>query len=506
YPPKLLVFWALAVSALAGVGWDRLVAGRSRRAAAVAGCLLAASLIALAASRLGAGPLRARFDRLAETLRTTDEPLDVARAIADLRAGLAHGTVVAAGALGLVVLAARRPAPAGAIAVGGLMLDLCLANAGHVVTVPQAAFEGTPRALEAIRDAERADPSPGPFRVQRVGRWWPTRWSASGAPRRFEEITRWERDSLRPHYGQPLGVRSTFDFDTIEPLDYGLFFLPWTLVPDPAAAGGAGPGPGPGRRVWYYPRRGFDLWNTRYFIVPARLVWDSAARGYAAVVPRTTFVYPAPGSFDGPDGPARRARWEATDDFRVLRNEAAFPRAWVVHRARLIPRIRGLRVADRAGLMQQLLYQDDEFWHVPGAPVRDPRGMAWVETDRPKDLDRFLSRAAPDPAESATVTRDEPGRVELTAVLRSPGLVVVADRHDPGWTLTVDGRPAAILRTNRAMRGVALPAGTHHLVFRYDPLSFRLGSVLSVIGLAALAALVPWTLREPSRPPDPEPA
>ena len=30
YPPKLLVFWALAVSALAGVGWDRLVAGRSR--------------------------------------------------------------------------------------------------------------------------------------------------------------------------------------------------------------------------------------------------------------------------------------------------------------------------------------------------------------------------------------------------------------------------------------------------------------------------------------------
>ncbi|MBX6312667.1 MAG: YfhO family protein [Isosphaeraceae bacterium] len=496
YPPKLLVFWALAVSALAGMGWDRLVAGQSRRAQIIAGCLLAASLIALAASWLVADPLRAWFDGLAEVLQSSDEPLDVVRALADLRAALGHGAVAAAVALGLAVLAARRPARAGVVAIGMLVLDLCLANAYHVVTVPQAAFEGTPRALEVIRDAERANPSPGPFRVQRVGRWWPTQWSASGAPRRFEEITRWERDSLRPNYGLPLGVRSTFYFDTIEPLDYGLFFLPWTLLPDPASV--RAHDLRPGQKVWYYPRRGFDLWNTRYFIVPARLVWDSPARGYAAFIPRSTFIYPALGSFEGPDGPARRAHWEATDDFRVLRNEAAFPRAWVVHRAYLIPRIRGLRVADRAKLMQELLYQDDEFWHLPGVVVRDPHSVAWVETDRPKEIDRFLSRAGPDPAETVTVTRDEPQRVELTAVLRTPGLVIISDMYYPGWNLTVDGRPAEILRTNRAMRGVALPAGTHRLVFRYDPLSFRLGIALSLLGLTTLAALVAWALGEPS--------
>lgn len=500
YPPKLLVFWALAVSALAAEGWDRLVAGRSRRAEAVAGGLLAASLIALAASWLGAGPLRAWFDGLAETLRSSDEPLDVVRALAEIRAALGHGAAVAAVALGLAVLAARRPTLAGAIAVGGLVLDLCLANAGHVVTVPQAAFEGTPRALEVIREAERADPSPGPFRVQRVGRWWPSRWSESGSPRRFEEITRWERLSLRPHYGLPLGVRSTFYLDTIEPLDYGLFFLPWALLPDPATA--RAHGLKPGQKVWYYPRRGFDLWNTRYFIVPARLVWDSPPRGYAAFIPHSTFLYPTPGSFDGPDGPARRARWEATNDFRVLRNDAAFPRAWVVHRALLVPRVRGLRVADRGRLMQQLLYQGDEFWRLPGIAVRDPSSVAWVETDRPEDVDRFLSRAGPDPAEAVAVTRDEPRRVEMTAVLRSPGLVVISDMHYPGWNLTVDGRPAEILRTNRAMRGVALPSGAHRLVFRYDPLSFRLGIALSLIGLAALAALVAWALRGPSRHPN----
>jgi hypothetical protein len=499
YPPKLLVFWSLAVSGLAGAGWDRLASGRSRRAEVVASGLLATSLIALAATWLGAGPLRAWFDALAETLRSTDEPLDVVLALREIRAAMGHGAVVAAAVLGLAVLAARRPVIAGSVAVAGLMLDLGLANAYHVVTATQSAFEGTPRALEVIREAERANPSPGPFRVQRVGRWWPARWSEGGGPREYEQITRWERDSLRPNYGLPLGVCSTFYFDTIEPLDYGLFFLPWALRPDEDAV--RAHDLKPGKTVWYHPRRGFDLWNTRYFIVPGRLIWDSPVRGYASLIPHSTFIYPAPGSFDGPDGPARRARWGATDDFRVLRNEAAYPRAWVVHRAYLLPTVRGLRLADRLALTQGILYQGDEFWRVPGLPVYDPHSVAWVETDRPKGVDRLLSRAAPEPSETVTVTRDEPQRVELTAVLRSPGLVVISDMYYPGWHVTVDGRPAEILRTNRAMRGVALPAGIHRLVFRYDPLSFRLGSALSLIGLTALAALVFWALRDPSRRP-----
>jgi hypothetical protein len=495
YPPKLLIFAALAVSGLAGMGWDHLASGRSRRAEAVAAVVLAASLIALAASWVGAGPLRAGFDGLAERLRSSDEPLDVARAIAEIRVAMLHGAAAAAVALALAALASRRPALAGPIAVAVLMFDLGLSNAYHAVTAPESAFEGTPRALELIREAERANPSPGPFRIQRVGRWWPAHWSEE-ASRSFERIVRWERDTLRPNYQVPLGVGSTFYLDTLEPMDYGLFFLPWALSPNRDAA--LAHSLKPGQKVWYYPRRGFDLWNTRYFIVPGRLIWDNPARGYASVIPHSTFLYPTPGSFDGPDGPARRARWGATEDFRILRNEAAFPRAWVVHRAYLVPEVRGSRVADRAAMMQQLLYQEDEFWRVPGTPVRDPHRVAWVETDRPGEVDRFLSRAEPDPSESATVTREEPQRVELTAVLRSPGLVVVSDMYYPGWTLTVDGRPAEILRTNRAMRGVALSAGTHHLVFRYDPLSFRVGIVLSLVGLAALAILVMWAIRRPA--------
>jgi hypothetical protein len=503
YPPKLLVFWALAVSGLAGAGWDRLVAGGGRRARAFAAGLALVSLAALSATWAGTGPLRAGFDRLAESLRSSDEPLDVARALADLRVALGHGAVVGAAALGLCGLAARRPVLAGVLAVAGLTLDLAAANAYHVVTVPQSAFEGTPRALEQIREAERANPSPGPFRIQRVGRWWPARWPADGSPRDFETITRWERHSLRPLHGLPLGLRSTFYFDTIEPLDYGLFFLPWSLVPDEVTA--RAHGLKPGQKVWYYPRRGFDLWNTRYFIVPGRLVWDSTARGYAACVPRSTILYPPPGAFNGPDGPMRRTLWEETEDFRILRNDAAFPRAWVVHRAYLVPPVHGLGVADRAERMQEILYQEDEFWRLPGTPVRDPRVVAWIETDRPKEVDESLSRALPDPAETVTLTREDPQHLQFAAVLRSPGLVVISDLFYPGWKVTVDGRPAEILRTNRAMRGVALPAGTHRLAFHYNPLSFRVGVTLSFVGLGSLAMVIlrahRESLREGGEPP-----
>jgi hypothetical protein len=42
------------------------------------------------------------------------------------------------------------------------------------------------------------------------------------------------------------------------------------------------------------------------------------------------------------------------------------------------------------------------------------------------------------------------------------------------------------------MRGAAVTAGRHTLVYTYDPDSFRIGGALSMVGLVAMAALVPW--------------
>jgi hypothetical protein len=68
------------------------------------------------------------------------------------------------------------------------------------------------------------------------------------------------------------------------------------------------------------------------------------------------------------------------------------------------------------------------------------------------------------------------------------GMLVLSDQYFPGWTVTVDGQPGTIRRAFTALRAVCVPAGTHSVHFRYQPLSVLVGIGLSAVGL--LLALV----------------
>lgn len=64
-----------------------------------------------------------------------------------------------------------------------------------------------------------------------------------------------------------------------------------------------------------------------------------------------------------------------------------------------------------------------------------------------------------------------------------PGVLTVRDRNMPGWSATVDGRPAPIV--NGLWRTISLQPGHHEVVLRYDPPGMRLGFMLFGIGLLA---------------------
>ena len=80
----------------------------------------------------------------------------------------------------------------------------------------------------------------------------------------------------------------------------------------------------------------------------------------------------------------------------------------------------------------------------------------------------------------------------------SAGLLVLADLFYPGWTAEVDGRPAEILMADGVFRAVALPQGTHRVVFRYQPLSVKIGAALSALALLAVAVLAGRSRPEPA--------
>jgi hypothetical protein len=103
------------------------------------------------------------------------------------------------------------------------------------------------------------------------------------------------------------------------------------------------------------------------------------------------------------------------------------------------------------------------------------------------------------PPGMATYTEAEPEDVRISVEAPAPSLVVVRNAWDRGWSATVDGRPASLLRTDYFLQGVPVPAGNHEvrLVYR-DPTIARglLGSAITWAVLAlATAVAVPLTTR-----------
>jgi hypothetical protein len=484
YPGKLFVPAALGVAALAGIGFDGLVAGRRRVGSAMAMTLLVIGLAGLGLTVIRPDSLLRFLEGRADAAASAFGPFSPSGAAVDLRAALAHGTAVMVAFLILARLAPTHPGASGLLALAVMAVDLAVANRGQISTISQAAYEGESRVLAAIRRSELEHPGNGPFRIFRINSWAPFAWQRSFSTERHEEIVRWERETLKSKYEQPRRVASTFAFGTVELADYGAFFEPFWVLPGPELIRRRSLPEG--RRVNCFPRRGFDLWNTRYFIAPNVMIWGNRSRGFGSFLPEAEPIYPTP--FAGPDGKARLERWGLEEDVQVFRNLAAYPRAWVVHRAIPVGVAGVLTRPERWALMTALLYQDDELWHIEGRQVADPRQVAWVEAPATKLAGLAGASEGSEPVK--VIESDDPTRVELEVSLRSPGLVVLAEVFYPGWRLEIDGRPAEILRVDRMMRGAVVPAGPHRLVYTYRPGSLTVGVAFSGIGLLAWLALL----------------
>ena len=494
YPGKLITFTAMALAALAGIGWDGWV---ERRAARLPAAFLALSLGTLA---IVAGS----HDRIVRLLRADGSlgpsafgPFDAQGAVDELRRALSQGAIVMAAVLALAAARRRRSRWANPVALIVLTTDLAVAHAPLVITAPQAMFDQQPELARLIEEAERRDPSPGPFRVHRMPLWAPARWLQTHEADRHLQVSQWEYDTIKPKYGLLGRLSYTLTPASLELNDYGLFFGGFFTVLDTSRA--MLRGAEPGQQILYYTRRGYDLWNTRYFILPmAPDRWQDGSRGFASFLPQTAMIAPDPGLTSHLEDPENRQRFEAwirAQDWMLFRNKAAYPRAWVVHQARFLKPIPGRAGKDRQRLMDQILFANDAFWHDPDRRVFDPHALAWIEIDDPTPLARYVHEAGHDPTETVTITRYEPQRVEVEARLSRPGIVILADVYYPGWTLTIDGQPATILRANRLMRGAAVAAGTHRLVYTYDPLSFRLGGLISLVSIGLSLVLGVWSWR-----------
>lgn len=476
YPAKLMVLAALAMSCLAGLGWDRL----TREEAATRGRLRRMGILSAAISAGLAGlvvALRAGFQAWivrAAPIGSLYGPVDATGAVNATLRGLIHGGMVLAIGLILTRLASRSPRLAGAGVLILVTIDLGVAGSRLVWTVPRSTLEAPSGIARLIARAEDRQPAKGPFRIHRVEQWHPSAFIRRRSAQRLSELVAWEHDTLDRLYAEPAELSYTIVRDVVDVADYLEFFE--------ARATRGRDDRGIARTVYSFPRGGYDLWGARYLIMPVGLNgWMGPERGYIRIAPGDDVV----------DDPEQSRRWVEHEGWQLLRNPRAFPRCWVVHSAIVIPTTTP-GSPERAELVATLVDSAGGASTDPRRRTVDLRRTAFVEVERLEGRGELANLQMPPTGAEDTVaiTRYEPQRVAIRADLRRPGLVVLADVTDPGWVLTIDGKPAPIWRTNRMMRGAFVPAGHHALVYEYRPGEMPRAATMTAAGLVVLTLLI----------------
>ncbi len=162
---------------------------------------------------------------------------------------------------------------------------------------------------------------------------------------------------------------------------------------------------------------------------------------------------------------------ESVAEAWLLERETALPRTYLVHAQHVI---------EEPGEAHRFLQSVD---FDPRRAVVVARAIAGVEPVPPDGVS----------GEGAEIVSYDAEEVVIDARCRSGCLLVLTDLDHPGWEAEADGEVLDIHRVNGLYRAVRLGPGSHRVVQRYRPSSFRVGAwvsaaTLAVLGLAMLVA------------------
>jgi hypothetical protein len=203
-----------------------------------------------------------------------------------------------------------------------------------------------------------------------------------------------------------------------------------------------------------------DLLGVRYLLQPSDLRLATGKDGPAVDQGwREVFEDPSPSAYIFSGGGIRDL-----PAYTIYENLSAFPRAFIVPQARPLPGRSGILPAFAANDFRRAVFLEG----IGPGPETPAGGF------RPAAIGEYL-----------------PNRVVVGVSGESPGYLVLMDPWFPGWSCTVDGRPAKLYRANYAFRAVAVPAGAHEVVFTFAPASYALGRLISGGSLALIAVVLP---------------
>lgn len=159
--------------------------------------------------------------------------------------------------------------------------------------------------------------------------------------------------------------------------------------------------------------------------------------------------------------------FEGGGGITVWQNTRARPRAWFVGDTR--------KVADAAqarALLQDKTLDLARTALVSGAGARELRNPSGAEA-------------------SVSITGYSPNTIRADVTAPAEGYLVLSEVNAPGWGARVDGVEVPVVQADALFRAVPVPAGQHQVELAYDPLSYRIGALISALtlGLVLLALI-----------------
>jgi hypothetical protein len=472
YPAKTMALVAFAWSLLAGMGVDgwRSLEAQPRR---FRGCVL----VPLAALTLAAGWMAVLLFRDpdvwgARVFANPASGLGFADLLAPTRLRLVAATVASGAVLAIGVIGTRFSAPSrGAAVAFCAVADLLVAHYSLNPAAPPGLYTHRPELLDVVRGGLGGPQSPPRSNsergfIPRGGLGGPESPPSSDSERGF--IPRERNDGQRIH------VYDYF-FDGRSERHLGRA-APYLVARAPAG----------------WPVRAAQALGMRMYLFPPSAGPWGVEGSYDLDVPGLGSPYVAA------LGELLRAAEGTPAHLRLLRL-GAVSHVVALHDA-------GFESLERVALVGSLFPEPIRVFRVPDARPRTYAVGGAQVADGPAAL-RTLFDPAFDPARevvlaggpaaparpsfsgTSRVVSRAADRVRLEADLSGDGYVVLVDAWDPAWRVSVDGRPADLLRANVAFQAVAVPGGRHVIDLRYRPAALPWGLALTGLAVAAGVAV-----------------
>lgn len=113
---------------------------------------------------------------------------------------------------------------------------------------------------------------------------------------------------------------------------------------------------------------------------------------------------------------------------------------------------------------------------------REPNGALLDAQVKAKHFSKSSRNTIETLSETATM-------IDLEVTCEEARWLIIRDTFYPGWTATIDNKPALIVPANHCFRAVFVPQGEHSVHFHFQPGFLKMSVALTVIGFVGLLIL-----------------